>query len=56
MERRYLSEAHRKRSEALQKEVAEMSKHPYSLEQMRQQVQALKDGARKKNERAGSSD
>ena len=38
MERKYISESHRKYSEACQKEVAEMSKHPLSAEQKEAQM------------------
>jgi len=36
--RKYFSEAHRKYSEACQKEVEEMSKHPLSHEQFEEQM------------------
>lgn len=38
MKRRYLSEAHRKYSEACQKEVEEMAKHPLTHEQFLEQI------------------
>ena len=38
MKRKYISESHRKYSEACQKEVAEMSKHPLSAEQKEAQM------------------
>ncbi len=38
MKRTYLSESHRKYSEACQKEVAEMSKHPLSAEEKVEQI------------------
>lgn len=41
----YLSESHRKRSEALQKEVAEMSRHPLSREQKILQIRTIKEKA-----------
>lgn len=42
MEHRYLSEHHRKRSEACQKEVEEMLKHPLSREEAIAQIQEIK--------------
>lgn len=41
METKYLNEYHKKRSEACQKAVEEMSKHPLSYEQKMQQIKAL---------------
>lgn len=38
MERKYINDSHKKYSEACQKEVAEMSKHPLSCEQKEQQM------------------
>ena len=42
MKRKYISESHRKYSEACQKEVAEMSKHPLSAEQKEAQMRRNK--------------
>lgn len=39
MKRKYINESHRKYSEALQKEVAEMSRHPLSAEQKEAQME-----------------
>lgn len=38
MERQYLNEAHKKYSEACQKEVEEMAKHPLTYEQFLEQI------------------
>ena len=38
MEKKYLSESHRKSSEACQKAVEEMSRHPLSYEQKLEQI------------------
>lgn len=42
MRKKYINESHRKYSEALQKEVAEMSKHPLSAEQKEAQMRRNK--------------
>jgi len=46
--RRYLSESHRRHSEALQKAVDEMSKHPQSYEQMKAQCDRNREALKKK--------
>ena len=38
MEKKYISESHRKYSEACQREVAEMSKHPLTAEEKEAQM------------------
>lgn len=38
MEKKYISESHRKYSEACQKEVEEMSKHPLTVEEKEAQM------------------
>lgn len=47
MERNYLSESHRKHSEALGKEIEEMSKHPMSREQMKAQCDRILEESEK---------
>ncbi len=46
MEDIYLNEFHKMHSEALEKELEEQSKHPYSFEQARRQVEELKEASR----------
>ena len=53
MEKTFLSEFHEQHSEALEKEVAEMSKRPCSFEQARQQVDEIhKESCRKERQDA----
>lgn len=49
MTRRYLNESHRRHSEALQKAVDEMSKHPQSYEQMKAQCERNRAALEKKH-------
>lgn len=48
MEHYYLNDFHRKSSEALGKEVANMLLHPYSREEAIAQVQGIKSGTTSK--------
>lgn len=53
MKKNFLSEFHEHHSEALEKEVAEMSKHPCSFEQVQQQVEQIhKESCRKERQDA----
>ncbi len=50
MKRTYINESHRKYSEALQKEIAEMSEHPLSAEQKETQMRRNRQLSRERAE------
>lgn len=45
MEDIYINEFHRIHSEALEKELEEQSKHPYTFEQAKRQVEEIKEAS-----------
>ena len=51
MEETYFNEYHEKQSLALEQEVAEMQKHPYSYEQALEQVESIRRESRVEKER-----
>lgn len=55
MEHQYLSEHHRKRSEACQKEVEKMSQHPLSRKQAIAQIEQIKKKSEENSRKDSSS-